>query len=53
LSGSYLWDAVMSDLHRRAGKLEIARQHMDRALASAPTEVVRALLRRRLTTPAK
>jgi RNA polymerase sigma-70 factor (ECF subfamily) len=38
LSGSYLWDAVMSDLHRRAGKLEIARQHMDRALASAPTE---------------
>jgi predicted RNA polymerase sigma factor len=48
LSGSYLWNAVMSDLHRRAGKLEIARQHMDRALASAPTEAVRALLRRRL-----
>jgi RNA polymerase sigma-70 factor (ECF subfamily) len=53
LSGSYLWDAVMSDLHRRAGKRDIARQHMDRALASAPTEAVRALLRRRLTTPAE
>ncbi len=53
LSGSYLWDAVMSDLHRRAGKRDIARQHMDRALASAPTEAVRSLLRRRLTTPAE
>jgi RNA polymerase sigma-70 factor (ECF subfamily) len=53
LSGSYLWDAVMSDLHRRADKLDIARQHMDRALASAPTEPIRALLRRRLTRTAE
>src|SRR5882724_9537555 len=52
LSGSYLWDAVMSDLHRRAGKLEAARRHRDRALANAPTEAVRDLLRRRLTIPA-
>jgi RNA polymerase sigma-70 factor (ECF subfamily) len=48
LAGSYLWDAVMSDLHRRAGNIETAWQHRERALASAPTEPVRDLLRRRL-----
>ncbi len=52
LAGSYLWDAVLGDLHRRAGNLEIARRHRERALASAPTEAVRDLLRRRLPTPA-
>ena len=51
LSSSYLWDAVVSDLYRRAGNLEVARRHGDRALAKAPTEAVRDLLRRRLTTP--
>jgi len=51
LSGSYLWDAVVSDLNRRAGKLELARRHRDQALANAPTEAVRDLLRRRLTVP--
>jgi RNA polymerase sigma factor (sigma-70 family) len=48
LSGSYLWDAALADLHRRARHLEIAQQHTDRALASAPTDAVRDLLRRRL-----
>lgn len=48
LSGSYLWDAVLGDLHRRAGHSEIAQQHRERALASAPTDAVRELLRRRL-----
>jgi predicted RNA polymerase sigma factor len=52
LAGSYLWDAVMGDLHQRAGHLEIARRHRDRALASAPTEAVRDLLRRRLKVAA-
>jgi predicted RNA polymerase sigma factor len=52
LAGSYLWDAVLSDLHRRAGNLEIAQRHRVRALASAPTDAVRDLLRRRLATPA-
>jgi predicted RNA polymerase sigma factor len=47
LAGSYLWDAVMSDLHRRAGNVETACTHRERALASAPTEPVRDLLRRR------
>jgi predicted RNA polymerase sigma factor len=52
LVGSYLWDAVLGDLHRRAGHLEIAQRHRDRALAAAPTDAVRALLRRRLTIAA-
>jgi RNA polymerase sigma factor (sigma-70 family) len=52
LAGSYLWDAVLGDLHRRTGNLEIAQQHRDRAMASAPTEAVRGLLRRRLTIAA-
>jgi RNA polymerase sigma-70 factor (ECF subfamily) len=51
LVGSYLWDAVLGDLHRRAGNLEIAQQHTERALGSAPTEAVRELLRRRLAVP--
>jgi RNA polymerase sigma factor (sigma-70 family) len=48
LVGSYLWDAVLADLHRRAGNGEVAAQHRERALASAPTDAIRALLRRRL-----
>lgn len=48
LVGSYLWDAVLGDLHRRAGNLEVAQQHRERALASAPTKAVRELLQRRL-----
>jgi len=51
LVGSYLWDAVLGDLHRRAGNLELSRQHRERALGSAPTEAVRELLRRRLAVP--
>jgi RNA polymerase sigma factor (sigma-70 family) len=47
LIGSYLWDAAAGDLHRRASHLDLARDHTERALASAPTEAVRALLRRR------
>jgi RNA polymerase sigma factor (sigma-70 family) len=50
LAGSYLWDAVLADLHRRAGAREIAGRHRDRALGSAPTDAVRELLRRRLVT---
>jgi predicted RNA polymerase sigma factor len=52
LAGSYLWDAVLADLHRRARHLDIAQQHRERALISAPTDAVRDLLRRRLETPA-
>jgi RNA polymerase sigma-70 factor (ECF subfamily) len=47
LLGSYLWDAVLADLHRRAGHAEVALQHKERALASAPTETIGELLQRR------
>jgi len=50
LVGSYLWDAVLADLHRRAGHPEIAQQHRERALDAAPTDALRDLVRRRLAT---
>lgn len=51
LEGHYLWDAVMADLHHRAGNAGTAEGHRDRALAAAPSTAVRQLLHRRLTTP--
>lgn len=48
LSGSYMWTAVMADLHRRCGKLEAAQRFGEVALSSAPTPQVKELLRRRL-----
>jgi len=52
LVGSYLWVAVSSDLHRRAGHLELAQRLCHRALDAAPTAAVRDVLRRRLATAA-
>jgi RNA polymerase sigma-70 factor (ECF subfamily) len=49
LLGSHLWDAVLADLHRRAGHEELARLHRARAIESAPTDAVRSLLQRRLS----
>jgi RNA polymerase sigma-70 factor (ECF subfamily) len=49
LAGSYLWAAVLADLHRRSGHEAVARRHRSIALASAPTPAVRELLQRRLT----
>lgn len=51
LVGSYLWDAVLADLHRRAGHLDIAQAHRERALVAAPTKAVKILLQRRLFMP--
>jgi RNA polymerase sigma factor (sigma-70 family) len=48
LAGSYLWEAVLGDLHRRAGNQDAAVRHRERALALVPTAPLRALLRRRL-----
>jgi RNA polymerase sigma factor (sigma-70 family) len=48
LEGSYLWDAVLADLHRRLGHAEAFARHRDRAVSAAPTDAVRDLLRRRL-----
>jgi RNA polymerase sigma-70 factor (ECF subfamily) len=49
LEGSYLWEAVLGDLHRRLGHAELFERHRDRALSAAPTAAVRELLRRRLS----
>lgn len=48
LAGSYLWEAVFADLHRRVGDPEAAQRHREKALVAAPTEAVREILRRRL-----
>jgi RNA polymerase sigma factor (sigma-70 family) len=47
LEGSYLWGAVLGDLHRRLGHVEAFERHRARALAAAPTHAVRELLERR------
>lgn len=49
LEGSYLWDAVLADLHRRVGDVEAWEWHRARALQAAPTDAVRDLVRRRLS----
>jgi RNA polymerase sigma factor (sigma-70 family) len=48
LAGSYLWAAVLADLHRRCGDFETARRHRDVALRTAPNPAVEQLLKRRL-----
>jgi predicted RNA polymerase sigma factor len=52
LESSYLWDAVLADLHRRLGHAEAHGEHRDRALSAAPTDAVRDLLKRRLSNEA-
>ena len=51
LDGHYLWDAVLADLHHRAGDTAKASGHRERALAAAPSPAVRRLLERRLGAP--
>lgn len=48
MSASYLWDAGLADLCRRAGQRERAERHRAAALAAAPSPHVRAALARRL-----
>ena len=50
LAGSYLWAAVLADLHLRCGHDEVAQRYRDAAVESAPTAAVRDLLQRRLRT---
>ncbi len=50
LAGSYLWAAVLADLHRRCGNTETAERYRDVAVESAPTAAVKKLLQRRLLT---
>ncbi len=48
LADSYLWAAVMADLHRRVGNSHQAKRYRDMALKLAPSAAVSALLERRL-----
>jgi len=48
LAGSYLWAAVLADLHGRCGNTAAADRHRDAALELAPTDALRQLLKRRL-----
>lgn len=48
LAGSYLWSAVLADLHRRDGNADLAVQYCDMAIESAPSPAIRELIRRRL-----
>ncbi len=50
LAGSYLWSAILADLHRRCGNTDTAKRYRDEALKSAPTPAVKQLLQRRLKT---
>ncbi|MCA9175123.1 MAG: sigma-70 family RNA polymerase sigma factor [Planctomycetales bacterium] len=49
LAASYLWSAVLADLHRRCGNDERYHHYRELALDTAPTAPIRDLLRRRLT----
>jgi RNA polymerase sigma factor (sigma-70 family) len=48
LTRSYMWAAVLADLHRRCGNNETAENHRDTAFKLAPTPAIRELLHRRL-----
>ncbi len=48
LADSYLWAAVLADLHRRCDDADTAMHYRDQALNSAPTPAVKELLQRRL-----
>jgi predicted RNA polymerase sigma factor len=50
LAGSYLWAAVLADLHRRCGNTDNADRYRHEALKSAPTSAVKTLLQRRLAS---
>ena len=52
LERSYLWPAVLADLHRRDNNTADADRYRHRALSEAPTRAVRELLERRLGLPA-
>jgi RNA polymerase sigma factor (sigma-70 family) len=48
VADSYQCHAVLADLHRRCGHVDVARCHREAALAAAPSPAVRAALARRL-----
>jgi RNA polymerase sigma factor (sigma-70 family) len=48
LIGSYVWSAVLADLHGRCGNTELADRYRQTAIELAPSSAVRAALQRRL-----
>lgn len=48
LANSYLWAAVLADLHRRCGNAELAQAYRAVAYKAAPTPAITQLLQRRL-----
>ena len=48
LAGSYIWAAVLADLHRRCGNVHTANGYRTLACKAAPTPAVKELLQRRL-----
>ena len=48
LAGSYMWAAVLADLHGRCGDAEAASRYGELACEMAPTAAVKQLLQRRL-----
>lgn len=48
LAGSFMWAAVLADLHRRCGHTDLALRYRESALHSAPSSAVRSALQRRL-----
>jgi RNA polymerase sigma factor (sigma-70 family) len=47
LAASYLWTAVLGDLHLRNGSADLAAPFVERAYETAPSQTIRELLRRR------
>lgn len=48
LAGSYLWAAVLADLHQRCGNASTASDYRTLGCNAAPTSAIRELLQRRL-----
>lgn len=48
LAGSYMWMAVLADLHRRCGDADAASGYSEMACQLAPTAAVKQVLQRRL-----
>ncbi|NJM41986.1 MAG: RNA polymerase subunit sigma-70 [Anaerolineae bacterium] len=47
LTGSYMWSAVLADLHHRCGHTQKANQYQKLAFNLAPTPAIKELLQRR------
>ena len=50
LAVSYLWSAVLADLHLRNGNTERGKEYASKAVEAAPSNAIRTLLSRRLSS---